>query len=647
MKTSHILLFVWLMCLPLQLFAQISEQSFVNHRPLRTADEVARIADCWWKNRTTAKQNMQTVRHTETFSRAHLFSRGPEFLLVSASTAEPEILGYGTLGSTAAPMPAALQMMLGTQPLRHTTDISPAYPLDGTTWKPVSPLLTTVRHQKDPYNRLCPYYRHSDGTLHSSPCVVGCVATAMEQILTYYRRTYTLRDTLKGWKTDHYLIPDVAPGLSVDTRQILDNYDIQPATEAQIDAVARLSYWLGVSCHMDWSVDASGAQSRRLVEPLRRVFGFPYVHYLDAQKYRPVDYWNFLAAEIMAGRPVYYAGSLMRTGGHAFVLDGLDEQGFFHVNWGEGGSHDGYFRLDVLAQPVPADTRGDYVDTGFFCHHEAIVCSPDAQPQVQLPDSLQLTGLEIHIDSLFVTQTPLSGCHTPVTLVLHNTTDSMLTTSFYLIQNLPTDTALIDQAELLAYTGRTFQPGQRDTLMVNLKFTKPDSVWLSVTADAEHLLCTLPLYVATGGTDLIEAEVPEISFSSNTEVCIRQRYRNPSATERAAQNFVYDLLDTATGIDGQIDHFIYLPPAGETTDSVKFTSLVPGRTYTLRVRRRWPMVQTLTFTVPTEVGIESPQQFVEPQSVEWYGIDGKRIALPQQRGVYIRKCGSKVLKVIR
>lgn len=645
MKNLRIPLFVWLLCLPFSLLAQIPKQEFGANTALRTETEVAQIADNWWQRRPKTKGTAQPILCADTLNRAYLFSRGREFLLVSSSTADPEILGYGTCQSPRTPMPVALKQFLASRPPSRAAG-SAAYPPVGANWRAVSPLLTTVRHQKDPYNRLCPYYRHADGTLHSTPCVVGCVATAMEQILTYYRRTYTLRDTLKGWETEHYRIPDVAPGVSIDTRQILDNYDTQPATEAQIDAVARLSYLLGVSCHMDWSVDASGAQSRRLVEPLRRAFGLPYVHYLEAQKYRTADYWNFLAAEIMAARPVYYAGSLMRTGGHAFVLDGLDEQGFFHVNWGEGGSHDGYFRLDVLAQPVPADRRDEFVESGFFCHHEAIVCSPDPQPQVQLPDTLQLTGREIHVDSLFVAQTPLSGCHTPVTLVLRNTTDSMLTTSFYLIQNLPTDTALIDQAELLAYTGRTFLPHQRDTLMVNLKFTKSGPVCLSVTADAEHLLRTLPLHVATGGTDQVEADVPEISFPTNTEVRIRQHYRNPLATERAAQNFVYDLLDTATGIDGQIDHFIYLPPAGETTDSVRFTSLVPGRTYTLRVRRRWPIVQTLTFTMPTEVGIDSPQEFVEPQPVEWYGIDGKRVDLPQQRGVYIRKCGSRVQKVM-
>ena len=63
-------------------------------------------------------------------------------------------------------------------------------------------------------------------------------------------------------------------------------------------------------------------------------------------------------------------------------------------------------------------------------------------------------------------------------------------------------------------------------------------------------------------------------------------------------------------------------------------------------RRHWPIVQTLTVTMPTEVGIDSPQEFVEPQPVEWYGIDGKRVDLPQQRGVYIRKCGSRVQKVM-
>jgi hypothetical protein len=34
--------------------------------------------------------------------------------------------------------------------------------------------------------------------------------------------------------------------------------------------------------------------------------------------------------------------------GHAFVLDGIDDRDYFHVNWGWGGVYDGFFTLDAL-----------------------------------------------------------------------------------------------------------------------------------------------------------------------------------------------------------------------------------------------------------------------------------------------------------
>ena len=48
--------------------------------------------------------------------------------------------------------------------------------------------------------------------------------------------------------------------------------------------------------------------------------------------------------EVAAGRPVLYTGNT-ESGGHAFVCDGYDESGLFHINWGWGGSGDGYFSL--------------------------------------------------------------------------------------------------------------------------------------------------------------------------------------------------------------------------------------------------------------------------------------------------------------
>ena len=108
MKNLRIPLFVWLLCLPFSLLAQIPEQGFGANTALRTEAEVAQIADNWWQRRPKTKDTAQPILCADTLNRAYLFSRGREFLLVSSSTADPEILGYGTCQSPRTPMPLSL-----------------------------------------------------------------------------------------------------------------------------------------------------------------------------------------------------------------------------------------------------------------------------------------------------------------------------------------------------------------------------------------------------------------------------------------------------------------------------------------------------------------------------------------------------------
>ncbi len=571
--------------------------------------------------------------------RAYLFRRGTDCLLLARDSRDPQLLGYFTapLGDS---LPPPLEAMLRT-PRRA------AYPPIGATWQPVAPLLTTVRHQSAPYNRACPRLLRSDGTPSPEPCLVGCVATAMEQILTYHRGLYTLCDTLHGWETEHYTIPDVLPGESVDSRLILDNYDTQPASEAAIDAVARLSYYLGVACHMNWGETSSGASSARLAEPLRRAFCLPYVHYLDSYKYHPTAYWNFLAAEIAAGRPVYYAGSIMRTGGHAFVLDGLDADGLFHVNWGYGGDFDGYFRLDVLAYEQPqSDRREEFVESGFFCNQEAIAVSPAEVPGVLPPDTLARTGREVAVCGLWLDDEPLTGCYTRVRLILHNTADTALTTPFALVQSAPADTARLAQGKWLALTGRTLRPQQTDTLCVHVQFTASGRQLLCLTPDGEQILDSLWVDVREGGTLEVEAGLPEVEFPAPLTARCLVSLHNGHDSERAAQFFEYDLLHEATGTSARLTHYIYLPPAGQATDTVTFSRLLPGQRYTLRVRRRWPIVQEVSFEVPVPETIDEVQQ-PEPGAPEvWYSLSGQIIRRPARPGLYLRRRGGYTQKVV-
>jgi hypothetical protein len=64
--------------------------------------------------------------------------------------------------------------------------------------------------------------------------------------------------------------------------------------------------------------------------------------------YTPEEWDNLVRAELSEGRPVIYRGQ-GAVGGHAFNVDGVQDQNWFHINWGWGGSYNGYFLLDDLS----------------------------------------------------------------------------------------------------------------------------------------------------------------------------------------------------------------------------------------------------------------------------------------------------------
>lgn len=606
--------------------------------PVDEADARA-TAEAWWNNRQHGVRSAASSLYLQAvMPRAYLFRADKAFLLVATNDDDPTILGYGSYAH-ADTLPTPLRIFL------QKASSAKYYPPQGAEWRAVAPLLSTTRHQYSPYNNACPFYTSDDGTISSEHCVVGCVATAMEQIFTYYQREYVLADTLHGWHTAHYDIADILPGTCVDSRLILDKYDASSASIESMDAVARLSYYLGVAAHMQWGLSESGAYSSALVEPLKQAFSFPYVNYLDSYQYDPTAFWNYLSAEIMAGRPVYYAGSIMRGGGHAFVLDGLDADGLFHVNWGYGGDYDGYYRLDVLAHTQPeANRKTDYTEVGFFCNQEAITLCPDAVENIEMPDTLSRTGHEVVIDKVSIAQQPLTGCATQVDLIVHNEANRTLTTPFALLLGESTDTALIEQADFAAYTGCTLSAGQRDTLHVHAIFTQAGQGVLRITPDGEQVIYSQDMDVAEGGTRDISTDLPQITVLNATTAVAHETFSNTSATERAAEFFEYDILDNATQASRSIIHYIYLPPNESTTEDVTFSGLTAGRSYTLRIRRYWPIVQTVDFTMPSAESILQPT--IESTPTEWYSIDGRRIASLSRRGVYLKKEGNAVHKII-
>lgn len=574
------------------------------------------------------------------------------FVLAAADDCLPPVLGYGCASGGQLPPALRAWERRGAHLLSRTaasgTDAVPAVdsPLlgEGT---PVAPLLPMIRDQYAPYNACCPYYRFEDGTLSESRCVVGCVATALEEILTYYRRPVVLADTLFGWTTDHYDIPDLLPGTRIETSLIRNDYkgDYTPEEAA---AVAELSYLCGVAARMNWGVAESGANIERLVEPLQRALRIPYVHCVDSYKYRPADWVTMVCNELRAGRPVLYTGYVMAGGGHAFVVDGLDANGFFHVNWGYGGNYDGYFRLDLLNFAEPAyDLTAESLPYGFYCNQQALLLSPD--PVVEnLPDTLTRTGKDVVVEAVRCLQTPEAGKYTRLQIDVRNDTEETLTTPFELLTNAPTDTALFEQADYVALVGTTLRPGESRTLEVNATFTGTGERVLRLTPDEVHVVAELPLSVAAGTPALLTVGEPQIDFPAEGTARVSVEIANASDAGRAGCNFTLGLYEgEEEKTDGETRHTapIYLEPGERTVHTASFRGLKAGTTYTLLVRYPWKPVHTLRFTMPDATGVDAPA--AEPVLDEWFTPDGRRVDAPRHTGTYLKRNGKQVRKVFR
>lgn len=205
-----------------------------------------------------------------------------------------------------------------------------------TTTDHVDPLLTTLWNQDEPYNDLCPEYEEG------SRSATGCVATAMAQVMAYWQYPADRFD----WSN---MLPDY------------DNLQGQAATAAEKHAVAELMLACGESVQMDYG-KSSGANTDQIPAAMAGQFGYNHGARYALRRHMSYSEWaDLLRSELRQGRPVIYRGQ-SSSGGHCFVLDGFNEEGFFHVNWGWGGKSNGWYRFTMLTPPNHGIGGGDSSD---------------------------------------------------------------------------------------------------------------------------------------------------------------------------------------------------------------------------------------------------------------------------------------------
>ena len=211
----------------------------------------------------------------------------------------------------------------------------------------VGPLCSTTWNQNGggavTYNSQCPV----DAGGPSGRCYVGCVATAMAQIMKKWAYpTNGIGSSSYSWAS--------YGTMSANYAATTYNWASMPNGSSNAD-VAQLSYHCGVSVNMQYGPGGSGAyvQGGSPSAQYALVNYFGYSSSINC-KYRATDpsWLQDLKTEFDNGRPVQYFGyNPGYTSGHSWVGDGYDASDNIHMNWGWGGFDNGYFAVNNLAPP--------------------------------------------------------------------------------------------------------------------------------------------------------------------------------------------------------------------------------------------------------------------------------------------------------
>lgn len=294
------------------------------------------------------------------------FNGDKGFVIVSADDASWPVIGYSFKGTFSTEnMPANLEYWMGhyrDQIRASYADKTPAEESTVNEWTRLMvsspsqlqnlrgtldllPLLNDNEwNQTFPWNAMCP----SDPAGANGHVVVGCVATSMTQLMYYWRFPETGQGQHCIYPTPSYGAQCADFGATTYEWNGMDNHGKNGSSFRQSDPMALLCWHGGISVDMNYSPEASGAFSSSVPVALKNYFKYASSTEFIEKIYYYNNTWKAaLRGSLDAKCPIQYSGS-GSGGGHAWICDGYQGTDYFHMNWGWGGSDNGYFLLTNL-----------------------------------------------------------------------------------------------------------------------------------------------------------------------------------------------------------------------------------------------------------------------------------------------------------
>ena len=250
----------------------------------------------------------------------------------------------------------------------------------------VAPLLKTKWDQGGIYKELFPIV---DG--YRKPA--NCETTAKVQIMKFHK--YPPRgkgeSSVVNTTGGNFPVPLTSLDVAYDWDNMLNEYTTaNPGTEQQRLAVATIMYHYGL---------ARGVSGKRMA--LVSNFGYDKSYqFLYRAYYSDAEWEAIIRQQLDLGLPVYYQGTsepngddenYSRESAHAFVVDGYDNAGKFHINPGWSGRYDGWYSLNNI----------DLGEGRVYKHNNYIEINVK-------PDAGSIGSNEMALDSFTVSKTTVS-----------------------------------------------------------------------------------------------------------------------------------------------------------------------------------------------------------------------------------------------
>ena len=312
----------------------------------RSDKEMLDIACNAFAHPTSADNNIkrQAVRHVNiqklmSSSEFNVYgSKSEGFVIVSRDDNFAPVLGYSSSEFEADKIPCGLKWWM------NATDASLAnMRAEGKTFQK-----TATRATEGDY-LLQSTWGQTGAFADKTPgkCPSGCVATAMSQIMYYYK--YPASASFEGSYKYSGTFEEYPVKSTYKWGKMINSYTGNYKV-LQKNAVSALLRDAGYATAMQYSSNGSGTYDYLAARAFGHAFQYDSlsVNYYSRTFYSDDEWMAIIKSSIEAKTPVFYGGATDANEGHAFVLDGINADGMVHVNWGWDGEANGWFYIDHL-----------------------------------------------------------------------------------------------------------------------------------------------------------------------------------------------------------------------------------------------------------------------------------------------------------